>query len=106
MELTIRDRVILLDCLPPQASLADYRIMHDLKMKLSMTQEEVAVSGFASAVNPENNSVNYSWREDITKEFQLDGRTLEIVKEAVKRLDKEGRVSDQNIHLFDLFGVE
>lgn len=106
MELSVRDRIILLDCLPPQANLADYRVLHQLRMDLSLSPEEQEAVGLKIVPTADGQGSSYTWSSDVKKDFSFIGRPAELVREALKKLDTEGRVNDQNIHMFDLFGVE
>jgi len=106
MKLSIKDRIVIMDCLPAQGNLTDYRTLHQLRMKLALTDEEREAAGFKVVPSPDGKGQSFAWETDVVKDVDIAGHTQKLVCESLKRLDTEGRVNDQNISLFEKFGME
>lgn len=102
MEFNTSNRLWLLNFLPESGNLADYKILRDLKMKLSFSEEEVS----ALKLRNEENAVRWEAEGDIPKEIEIGDRAKEIITDSLKKVAKTGPVNAQNVQLFEMFGVE
>ena len=104
MQFDVMKRVWLFGFLPQDVpTLGDYRILHDLKMALSISEEE------GRAINFHRDEANnmLRWNPDAPdKEIEVGERAEKIIKDSLKKAAKAGPINDQNIALFEMFGVE
>lgn len=96
MQLTVMERLALLAVLPAKAKIADGRIVLDLKQAAGFTEAERA------AINlREVPGMGLMWDYDPGKEVEVGKRALEIISEALAKLDEAGQVPIDCISLYD-----
>jgi len=100
MDLTIHERLLLLNALPKEGDLTTIRIVRKLREALSFTEDEIAEHKVQ--VSPEG---NVRWENDAPKAIELGAKAREIAVKALEALDKAGSVTEQHLSLFDKFGV-
>jgi len=100
-ELTILERLLLLSILPPAGDLVTIKIARKLREELSFSEDELATYNIVV-----QDGGNVSW-EDMayTKAIDLGAKAIETVVKALEKLDKEGKVEEKHLALFDKFGV-
>lgn len=104
MKLGILERIRLMEILPLESNYITFRILTDLKKALSFTEKEIKQFKIKQ-VFKEDGSMQVGW--DDTKETPVEiyigEQAVIIIKSALQKLDKEGKVNDSNITLFDKF---
>ena len=100
MDLTIHERLLLLNALPKEGDLTTIRIVRELREALSPTEEEHKKHSITVA---EDGSV--SWKNDAPAAIELGAKAREIAVKALEALDKAGSVTEAHLSLFDKFGI-
>ena len=101
MELTIFERLNLLNILPPAGDLTTIRIVRKLREALSFTEAEAKEHNVA--VDAKTNQV--TWDNDREKPIEFGAKAREIAVKALEALDEAGTVEEKHLTLFDKFGV-
>jgi len=102
MKFDIMKRIWLGLFLPKDTTtLVDYHIIHDLKMALSISEEE------RKSFNFRQEGQRLLWDPEAPdKEIEIGDRCHEIITAALKQAAKSGPINDENISLFNDFGIE
>lgn len=99
MQLTIIERVLLSDILPPQGNKLQQIIVRSLLERIKFTKEENVEFEIVSTHN--GIKWNAEKADSRTFKFILSEAEISIIKEASSNLDKEGRVNQQNLSLLE-----
>ena len=101
MELTVKERIILLTVLPQEGTLDTIKIVHELRNALSFDEEEHKQMNIKRLGDG-----SYEWDEDspIVKEVTVGEIGKKIIKEELDTLNLEGKVTEGHLDLFDKFG--
>lgn len=100
MKLDVLERITLMGLLPAESNLITFRILSDFKKELSFTEKELKQFGI------EQKEGRVFWKKSGLKEFTIGDQIKIIVQIALQKVDKEGKVNDQNISLFEKFKPE
>ena len=100
MELTILERLTLLQLLPGEGSLTTIRIVRKLRESLSMTEEEIVEHEVVQSP-----SGQVAWQNDRARPIEFGATAREIAVTALEALDTAGKVEDRHLSLFDKFGI-
>lgn len=89
MNLTIKNRLILLQILPIQGSLSEMVDVLELAKQLKLTDEEKKLINYT-----EDNDKNSYWDldKDFEKDFQLTTDMIAILKNIISKLDEEKKL--------------
>ena len=103
MELTVKERLVVLTILPREAELDTIKIVHELRNELSFSEDEHKQMNIE-----QNKNGSYSWDEDtvIIKDFNIGEVATRIIKDELDKLNKEGKVTERHLPLFDKFKSE
>lgn len=102
MILTITERVLLLDdILPARGDVLTMRVVHDLRMALSFSEEELAAAKFSR--DGEVLSFDKSGVPD--KDIEIGAAAHGVIVEALKKADADKRVTADHLPLFEKFGL-
>jgi len=99
MELTILERLTLLGILPAEGNFVTMKILQRLRLALGFTEDEVEKYSIVATEN------NVKWDNEVEPVNIPLGKVAraEIVK-ALEKLDKDGKVSDRHLSLYEKFG--
>jgi len=100
MELTIFERLTLLNALPESGDLTTIRIVRKLREALSLNEAEYKEHKVATL--PDG---RVKWEGDHEYTIELGAKAREIAVKALEKLDKDGKVEDRHITLFDKFAI-
>ena len=101
MKLTIIERIQLQGLLPNEGDIITLRIVNDLKKELSFSEEEIKSGEIMS--DPETNQVRWNPEKDTNKNVKLGDAALGLITDALKKLDKEKKLTAAHIPLWDKF---
>jgi hypothetical protein len=100
MKLSAQDRLILLAILPREGSIADIRVITELRAALSFSEEEHAVLQIH-----QDGKDGITWNQEADKpiEIQVGARATAIVKDTFEKLDAAKKMRDSFLPLYDRF---
>lgn len=94
MILTIKDRILINQLFPKEGNLVQQILVRDIVNKTQLTQEEVTESEFKVVNN------GYSWNPATkAKEFEFTQAELDLLREQINKLDKEGKITQDLLDL-------
>ena len=97
MKLSVLERIILLQVLPTEGTYITFQILISLKKSLSFTEKEIKEFG----ISEKEGRVTWGKTED--KEIEIGEKATEIIVGSFKKLDKDGKINEQNINLYEKF---
>ena len=98
MLLNIPERITLYSALPEQGNIVTMRIVAELKSNLLLSEGDVKEGGVETL--PEG---RVGWKNNIEKEIPIGEKATDVIVEALKTLDKNGRVTEQHLTLWNKF---
>lgn len=99
MNMSVLERLITLSILPKEGDFATLRILQDLKMSLSFTEEEVTKWEITS--NPKTNQTG--WKENGEAEISIGEKATDIIVGALKKLDLEKKIPENAMGVYEKF---
>jgi hypothetical protein len=107
MKLNVLERVTLMGLLPAEGSLVTFRILADLRKTLSFSEKEIKECGIVqkSVLNTVTGKEEgrIFWKKSIDKEITFGEQARIIINTALQKADKEEKVNEGNISLFEKF---
>lgn len=100
MKLNVLERITLMGILPQESNFITFRLLTDLKKELSFTEKEIKDFGIVQKEG------RVFWSKSKEKEFTIGEQVRLIIQAALQQVDKEKKVNDSNISLFDKFQPE
>jgi hypothetical protein len=100
MQLTIMERVLLLQVLPPTGNIGTMRIVHNLRMALAPSEEEVKKCNIRE--DPAKDQLLWDDNE-YTAEIPIGEKARDVIVESLKRWDSESKLTEQHIPLYERF---
>ena len=98
MRLTILERLLLLNVLPVEGNIMTIRIVHDLRKDLGLTEEEL------KKYNVREQDSQMVWDDEkYTLDVPVGEKALDIIAEAISKREREGRLTEQFIPLYERF---
>jgi hypothetical protein len=100
MLLKLLDRFLLLKALPKEGSYATLKIVQDLKLKLALAEAEFKAFGVKEE---ENGNITWNPEKDTGKEIVIGEKATDIIVMALKKRDKNGELTEQEIPVYERF---
>jgi hypothetical protein len=97
MELSVFERLVLLNILPKEGNVVTVRIIHDLRNRLGFTEEELEKIQFTS------NEKGTSWKQNVNAEIEIKGQALKIICEAFDKLSNDNLLTVEILPVYDRF---
>ncbi|MFA5460104.1 MAG: hypothetical protein WC283_02115 [Candidatus Paceibacterota bacterium] len=100
MKLGLRDRLVILNVLPPKGDLTTLRIVHDLKMKLALTEEELKEYN----VQEKEGQIFWDSKKELEKgeqEFEIGTKSFAIIMDAFKKLDEKKELTEGHLETYE-----
>ena len=99
MELSVFDRLILLNILPHEGDFTTLKIIRKLREDLSFSEDEHKVLEF------KNEGGNVQWKQagDVPKEVVIGEKASDLIADVLKKLDKEKKLQEQHYRIYELF---
>jgi len=101
VKLTLFERFVAMTLLPAEGSYLTLKIVRDLQMELSVTEEEAKLAGLYDVVGGGTDAEN--WEAVPLKEIVFGDIAKKIIVDALTRLDKEEKLTQQHVSLFEKF---
>jgi hypothetical protein len=101
MNLSVAERLILLQALPEEGDLTTIRIVSKLRGDLSFNEDEHAVLAF------EATDVGVKWNSDADpqREYDFGAKARDTIVKALTKLDKDGKLRAEHLTVCDKFGL-
>jgi predicted Zn-dependent protease len=99
MELTILERIILQGLLPQEGSYVTFRVVRELRNELSFTEKEIK----DFEIKHEDKRIVWNMSKEKTKVISIGDSVKGLIVEALKKLDSEGKINNENISVYEKF---
>jgi hypothetical protein len=102
MTLNIKERLLLLNALPQTGNIATLRTVHNLRMVLAFSDEEI------TEMDLRTEGEQVLWKPGMTleKKFEFSIPALTALRDALVRMDSEKKLTEEYIPLWDRFVPE
>lgn len=101
MQFGILERITLLNILPAEGDITTVRILKTLKESLGFTEDEIK----EHVISSEDGRV--TWKETgYLAEIPVGEKAEDIIRESLKRMDREKRLREEMIPLYERFCAE
>lgn len=97
MNLSVLERVICLSLLPVEGSFATLRILMDLRLSLSFSEDEMK----EWSINQDG--IKTIWQVNGEAEIPIGEKATDIIVDALKKRDHEGKLPIEAISLYEKF---
>ena len=98
MKLDIKNRLLLISILPQQGTLTEMVEIYDLVRELKLSDEEKGEVAYVE----NGNYIKWDYEKDLNKDIQINNTQLDIIKRAINKLDKEGKINLEMIPLINI----
>jgi hypothetical protein len=104
MKLTVLERIALLNILPAEGDFVTLKIVRNLKMDLSFSEDEI------KALKVEQKGAQITW--DLTKEtpggkeIKIGEKATDVIVAALKKLNAEKKLIEQQFTIYEKFVKE
>ena len=104
MKLNVKERINLLQIIPAEGNFVTFKILTELRAALSFSEKELKDFKIVQHLD-EQGKGHISWDDKKAKEKDvvIGEQLLIIIKAALQRVDKEGKVNENNVSLFEKF---
>lgn len=99
MELSILERMVLLQLLPDKGEYTTLKIVRVKREEMSFSEKELAEHNFRVEDD------RHKWDGDSTIEVEFAGRVRKLVIEALEKLNDDKELEDSHISLYEKFGL-
>jgi|GEM_PF-867617 len=108
VKLGLFDRLVLLSLLPTEGNFATLKIVRDLQMELAPTEEENKAAGLipdlrTGGITIDPDDPEKGWDKVEPKEIVFGDIAKGLIVSALEKLDKEEKLTQQHINLYELF---
>lgn len=103
MELNVKERAELMSILPPQGNFSILKIVKNLQMALSLTEEEHKYYGVKYIETNEGPRVEWNQKGLEEKEIEIGERATDLIVEQLEKLDKEKKLTQDHYSLYEKF---
>ena len=97
MELSVLERIMLLDILPQQGDFSTLKIVRKLRESLSFSEEEYKKFGFTQ----EEGTLH--WQNNEAKDIKIGEKANDIIVESLKKLSNDKKLKQDQITLYERF---
>lgn len=103
MNLSVSERYALLALLPAEGTFTTLKIVRKLRESLSFTEDEIKLYNLKENVSPDG-QLRVSWDANAAEaEIELGEKATDLIVEALKKRDKEGKITDREFTLYEKF---
>ena len=97
----LTDRLLANSLLPEMGDLITQSLVRSILEKVSITPQEIQDWEIKATVGPDGKGSNITWNveKEVPKEVELFDPEIGLLKEGVRKLIEEKRVSQQNYNL-------
>ena len=99
MELTVLERLIMLNLLPKEANFLNLKLMRKLRESLSFSEFELKRLNFTQ----ENDQVKWDVDTDLVKDVIVGETMLNMISEILKKMNDDGKLTNEHFTLYEKF---
>ena len=100
--LKVSERIWLLGLLPKEGDLLTQRVIHALREKLGISDEDWKLYDIQPI--PEiQGAIKWDTKKDVGVEYEFGDKTVEIIAQSLQEIDKQKKVTEDFLILFDKF---
>ena len=103
MKLGISERINLLGILPTESNYVTLKIVADLKLELSFSEDEIKENEIESHKDGEKVFTIWNQQKAKDKDVSIGEKATDIIVDALKKLDGENKINDQTATLYEKF---
>ncbi len=101
MILTVKERLHLIDILPNQGTYINLKVLEELRLGLSYTEEELETWEITSTTK--NDVISYKWGMNGEAEIPIGVQATHIIIDALRGLDEAQMLTDDKAPLYEKF---
>jgi len=98
MNMSVLERLVALGILPKEGDYATLKILTNLRLSLSFTEEEI--KAWKITTSPEGRT---SWKDAVEAEIPIGEKATDIIVDALKKLDREKKLPAEAMSLYEKF---
>lgn len=95
MKLTIKNRMLINELYPKESNLISQILVKDINEKINITQKDIK----KYEIKSNQNSLTWNTEKDKGLEVDFTDKEIELLKEQVEKLDKENKITQDNLDL-------
>jgi len=99
MNLSVLERLMVLKVLPKEGNFAALKILTNLRLSLSFTEEEIKEWGIVSDVA----GGRTTWNVEGVAEIPIGEKATDIIVMALKKLDHEKKLAVEDMGIYEKF---
>ena len=102
MELTVKERVALMNVLPQEGNFADLKIIRTLQDSLSFSEEEHKILNFR------NTETGMAWddSDEMIKDVPIGERASDVLFERLTKLDFDSKLTPDHMPIYEKFVLD
>ena len=97
--MSVLERLVALSILPKEGDYATLKILTNLRLSLSFTEDETKAWGITT--DPENGRT--SWQENVEAEIPIGEKATDIIVEALRKLNREKKLGFEAMSVYEKF---
>jgi hypothetical protein len=101
MQLTVRERLIILSILPKEGDFLTLKLLRKLQSDLSFNEEEHNLYKFVE--NKEDNSITWDDKVEQVKEIEIGNKTKDIIVNSLKKLNDQKKLNESHYDVYIKF---
>ena len=107
MKLNVKERINLMQIIPAEGNFVTFKVLADLRTELSFSEKEIKDFKITQHLNEQGQGrITWDDKKEKEKDIFFGPQALIIIKAALQKVDKAGKVSVDNVSLFDKFQPE
>jgi len=99
MNLSVLERLVILKALPGEGDYATLKILTNLRLSLSFTEEEM--KAWEIVTNPETGQI--TWQKDGEADVPIGEKATDIIVDAFKKLDSKKQLPIESMSAYEKF---
>ena len=99
MELSVRERLVLLSVLPQEGNFITLKVVRQLREALSFSEEELKQYQFVQS----EGRVTWDDKAEQVKEIEIGEKAMDIISEALKKLNEDKKLKDEHFTIYEKF---
>ena len=99
MLLKVSERILLLGVLPKEANYATMKVLNDLRMNLSYTEDEHEKWG----IEIDRETQGVSWRDNGESDIPIGEKATGIIVDELRKLDTQNKITNNIMPIYEKF---